>query len=291
MSNRWNVRTMANVVQRIRFPPEARIDLIFHKSYSMSSKYQITTFLDAATFACGTLGEDSIQCLSVTGSRDQLLITGWAMPIGGAPRQSIRIWNEVQSSDISLAHLSALACLPLASVHSLWIAGTPCAGMAGYLTLPRLQRIGLHGSCAWITEEAMKSAHKRGTSAFNRVDVFALDAVDFNERSPADRLAGIPSVAKQESTLPSLLASFITRGRDQGAPLHTLILDGCKHIPEGLKDLFAAEKGRTAITVNTRSKESEREGVWTGYGKRMTQRQREAYHWLHLRDREQADQA
>ena len=107
----------------------------------------------------------------------------------------------------------------------------------------------------------MKSASKMGISAVNRVDVLALDTVDFNERTLTDLLSRIPPVTKQEAVLPSLLTLFIERGRDQGAPLRTLILDGCKKIPEGLDDLLAAAKGQPAITVHTRSKEPEDGGV------------------------------
>ena len=123
-----------------------------------------------------------------------------------------------------------------------------------------------------------------GTSAVNKIDVLALDTVDFNEQIPMDPLAGITPASKQEAALSSLLASFIKRGRDQGAPLRTLILDDCRHIPEELDDLFTMEKGQAAIEIDTRSDELEMGGVWTGYEECMTRTEREGYYWWHLRD-------
>lgn len=92
MTNRTELSSMANVLQRLRFPPKTRVSLKFNRPYGFSAPDQtISTLLDAAALACLTLGEDSIQYMSVKSAPGRLHITGWATFVGGAPRQSIRI--------------------------------------------------------------------------------------------------------------------------------------------------------------------------------------------------------
>lgn len=275
MTNEGAPGSMACVLQYICFPSDTRISL----TLLSCSQDEIATFLDAVAFACLSLQEDTIQYLSVTGAEDQLLISGWTLPPGSAPHQSLRINCEIWNPNISLAHQTAIARLPLSGVHSLWIAGEPCVGMTAYLALPRLQRVGLQGACAWKTGEPLERVYERGADVISKLDVLALRAVNFNGRTPTELLAGKPPpLTQSEIALPSSLVSFIRRTRERGAPLSTLVLDDCKEIPEGLGNRFT-EKEQAMIKIDRQWNYIDKGGFLTYYRKRTTL---EAYYWLHI---------
>ena len=137
MTHQDNPTSISRVLQHIHFPPDTFINLTLFNS----NEDHTDILLEAVSFACRGLKEDSIQYLSVAGSKYSLFITGWIASASGTPCQSICINYVVGTSDISSVHRAAAACLPFGGVHSLWVAGKLCVGKAAYLALPRLKRV------------------------------------------------------------------------------------------------------------------------------------------------------